>query len=875
MKPLRLTMSAFGPYADTQSVDFTRLGTSGLYLITGETGSGKTTIFDAISFALFGEASGKARNRYQMLRSDFADEKARTFVELDFSSANDVYSIKRAIRNNGQEVELRLPDGANVSGERNVRPKVTEIIGLERDQFAQIVMIAQNDFLRFLQSGTKDRVGILRDIFGTDALRSFQENLKSRARALSGELDVCRGEFARHGLDPYRRDEQFARWDEQLENDRKELSVTDERLAGYEKQKTGLAAKMAVARELAGKFDALDAARAALAAHSAKAGEMERIGERHARGEIALRRVGPFAGRSDETGRRHVAARDDLNKARARAASAQTGLAKARALLADLPPLDDRRAAFDRLKREWEQSADGFDRLSVLASDYHAIETKRSGLRDSRAALEALIAGFNAASDGHRAIEEAFLRGQAGILAKNLVAGKPCPVCGSTGHPAPAGLAEGEVSEGRLEKARGTLDEARVKRDAKATACAELKSAIETLIGRFLADLSAFVPGVTWDEAGERLSERLKAAQARRERLAAEKKAEERALAALAQKREAAASQGAEADKADQAARTLLEERERREREQGKIHDEARGAYVGALRANGFADEAEYAAALVTEDDLAFMARRLADYGKEKERLDSEIGRLTAETKDREKPDLQRLAAEAEAVDIASAGLRERRDEIKSRLEQTNRVLNELRQSAARFARLEKRYAAVRQLSDTANGKLDFETYAQAAYFERVLGAANLRLRRMSQSRYTFLRKADSDSGNRKWGLELEVLDAYTGKTRSANTLSGGESFLASLSLALGLSDVVQQSVGGVRLDAMFIDEGFGYLDPEALELAVRTLSEMTGGGRIIGVISHVAELGERIDRQIRVEKTTGGSRISFRGQNLERTEDR
>ncbi|MDR3280100.1 MAG: hypothetical protein LBT23_06285, partial [Synergistaceae bacterium] len=190
--------------------------------------------------------------------------------------------------------------------------------------------------------------------------------------------------------------------------------------------------------------------------------------------------------------------------------------------------------------------------------------------------------------------------------------------------------------------------------------------------------------------------------------------------------------------------------------------------------------------------------------------------------------------------------------------------LDELRRAAERFSKLEHRYAAVKQLSDAANGKLDFETYAQTAYFERVLRAANTRLKLMSQNRYALLRKTDNDDGRKRSGLELEVMDAYTGKARSANSLSGGESFMTSLSLALGLSDVVQQSVGGIRLDAMFIDEGFGSLDPDVLELAVRTLSDMTGGGRIIGIISHVAELRERIDKQVRVEKTPSGSKISL-----------
>jgi exonuclease SbcC len=258
------------------------------------------------------------------------------------------------------------------------------------------------------------------------------------------------------------------------------------------------------------------------------------------------------------------------------------------------------------------------------------------------------------------------------------------------------------------------------------------------------------------------------------------------------------------------------------------------------------------------------MKKQIAGYEKTGEQLERDIKRLEAETKDKERPDTGKLKSDIAAAGNAVENISGRRDETRIRLDQTLDKLKYLRRSSEELDRSEKEYAAVKQLSDKANGRLDFETYAQLAYFERVLRAANLRLKVMSQNRYVLLRKEDSDDKRSKMGLELEVLDSYTCKRRSANTLSGGESFMASLSLALGLSDVVQQSAGGVRLDAMFIDEGFGSLDSEVLELAIRTLQDMAGCGRMIGVISHVAELRERIDKQIFVEKTTSGSRIKL-----------
>ena len=290
MKPIKLKMSAFGSYADEQLIDFGRLGESGLYLITGETGSGKTTIFDAISFALFGKASGINRSDYTMLRSDFAGTNDKTLVELDFvtggeafSSAesssnavsnNAVYRIKRTIKKNGQDVVLTLPGGTLISGDRNVKEKISEIVGLDKDQFAQIVMIAQNEFLRFLQSVTDDRLKILRRIFGTEVLKNFQEQLKIRAKQEGEKLRFIIHDFNRYEVDVHKREEQFGEWEEQIKTDRAELANLDKAHAQYDKSKQELAAKIAIAEELTKKFTDLASSRVRLREHESMALEM-------------------------------------------------------------------------------------------------------------------------------------------------------------------------------------------------------------------------------------------------------------------------------------------------------------------------------------------------------------------------------------------------------------------------------------------------------------------------------------------------------------------------------------------------------------------------------------------------------------------------
>ena len=1005
MKPLKLKMNAFGSYADLQNIDFAALGTNGLYLITGETGSGKTTIFDAISFALFGKASGASRGDYGMLRSDFADANDKTFVELDFVSGNTVYNIRRVIKKSGQDVTLLLPDGTTVSGDRNVKSRIDEIVGLDKDQFAQIVMIAQNDFLRFLQSGTDERLKILRRIFGTEMFKNFQEQLKAHAKREKERRDLIIHDFNRHEVDVYKRDAQFAEWETQVKTDKTALSKADKSLAQYDAVKQNLAAELAVAGELCKKFSDLASSRILLDKHESKASEIETCKRRAALGETALRKVKPLADDAAKTAANHATAQANLGAATKQETAAAAELELAASAIRELPPLAEAQTAFNELSKKWEAvverlkkltalkksgdeiagkqtvlsgmqgelaatceildslppvddvknaidqltqeltcNEDTQAKLSALQMDLVVVAEKQNALSKMQLEFEILDIDFANVDGKHRSLEDAFFRSQAGILASTLTDGEPCPVCGSAVHPNPSVLSAGDVTEAELKKAKAAKESAQSKREEKSLECGRTKSEIEVLSSRFFADLSAhapnatletaarqlaeitntvrtkiselskkkaetekslaelkakfdnatnkrdkltpevaslqgeiaslvnrfendfseFAPNAKWETSKTKLTELLGQTQNESDTLTADKKTAEQSLANLAASWETATKRKSAAESAHQSAQTLVAERGANELEASKLCADARAKYEEVLRTHAFSSEAEYAAALITEDELANMARQLTDYEKNGEQLTRDIKRLENETAGKARPDMEKLETEAAKANAESSALGKQREEIKSRLDKTESKLKELRQAAIDFERADKSYAAVKQLSDAANGKLDFETYTQMAYFERVLFAANQRLKMMSQNRYTLLRKTESSDGRLKTGLEIEAFDAYTGKARSANSLSGGESFMASLSLALGLSDVVQQSAGGIHLDAMFIDEGFGTLDTETLDIAIKTLSEMAGADRIIGIISHVTELRERVDKQIQIEKTTGGSRITM-----------
>ena len=1013
MKPILLTMSAFGSYAGEETLDFTQLGTSGLYLITGETGSGKTTIFDAISYALFGKASGNARSDSKMLRSDYAQGRTRTFVSLHFSSGGSLYTILREMipsisRKEGdvtlkESVALTLPDGTVLDRAREVDAKVLEIIGLDRHQFAQIVMIAQNDFLRFLRSGTEDRVKILRQIFGTAALRTFQESLKARAKAKEDERKMLLRDFEKHEVDPYKREEVFAEWAQQITADEVAVQQLDATIATHDADAKALAGRIAIAEELSKKFASLLGQQAALAQHEAQADDMVLLSDRQKRGETALRAVKPTQNQALEAEKAFAAATLELESAKDDAKEADEALRVLLEAIANLVPLGSAQEAFDILQREWERAAERLNQLTALTDEHATLTAKRTHLRSLHAELaeiektlqgllplmeardaldmsrqklaaaaerqsalsvlrqehdtlaarqrnltlaqadfEALNAAFHAADNTYKALYEQFLRGQAGVLARTLSEGKPCPVCGSAAHPAPAKAPEGGVDETRLNAASDTAETARKALDAKATECAALREIIGTLselflesaaalipgctlqaadglladatqaaehvlreqtrestvaeeaftalsqqteqltsrkdellpehtalvaeikarTARFLQDFAAIRPDATWENATQELPALLASAKAASADLSGKRTAAEAALLKLKSHWERAAAKRSERENACAAATERVLEREKHAAQANVRREETAAAYALALSQSGFMGEADYAAALISEESLSSMAKQLADYAERGNQIRRDIGRLTAETAGQQPPDLAALQSEALRLSDALALLRAQREEAKSRLDRTAQTLDELKKSAANLAAVEKDYTAVRGLSETANGKLDFETYAQMAYFERVLRAANSRLTVMSQGRYTLLRQEDSTDGRKRMGLELAAFDSYTGKSRPSASLSGGESFMASLSLALGLSDVVQQSAGGIRLDTMFIDEGFGSLDAEVLNLSIRTLSDMAGGSRLIGIISHVAELTDRIDKQVYIEKTTAGSRI-------------
>lgn len=915
MRPLTLALSAFGPYAGAVTVDFTRLEQEGIYLICGDTGAGKTTIFDAISFALYGEASGPDRTA-RTLRSDFADADTPTFVELTFAYRGQTYRIRRApeylrpkkrgegLTLQAAEVEFALPDGRVLTRRAEVARAVEELLGIDRAQFGQIVMIAQGDFRRLLTASTDERSEIFRKLFGTDAFRRFQQSLESRrkelygktrdaaqqVRALAAQLRLPEGSDEAATLGDWMERDVLAadklvelarvpqeRGRAQLAEQDALLSQADERIADLsrraERARTAaqLRADLAEADEKIAALEAeAPAVAAALEAAEAQAPERARLAAEAAREDAALGQYGAYAAAqravtaAERAQRTAARGRDEADAQLAKREQERATVQRTAERLADAPT----RAAAQEAARA--QLADQLQRAEADLRERTRLEREQNqSARDRQSAEDAYraaAAAYRAAQDAAAALSRAYLDGQAGVLALQLEPGEPCPVCGSTEHPRPAAQADAVPTQEDLDQAEAARSQA----EAEARRAAQAASAARTRAEERTAALGSFTEahgdGAALDARRADLARALADAEAQ----LTEARADEKALCAA---REQTGRLAQELD-------SLMQ---RRDELRDAAEQAARDLRAAQERAALIAQQLPYPTEAEARSSLARLQGAVSALDRELDRsrkAQAEHDRAEAQAQSR-RAELERQISQIDGAGAADdaetqlararaerSALSDERTALYARLSANDALLAQLERIGAANERTLDAYREIAPVALTANGRLlgkdrvSFETYLQGMYFDRMLAAANRRLSVMTTGRYELTRRREALSHVGQTGLDLDVVDHYTGKARDAGSLSGGEAFKASLALALGLSDVVQAHAGGIQLDTMFIDEGFGSLDSESLELAIKTLTELTGSGKLVGIISHVEELKESIDRKIVVERGREGSTL-------------
>lgn len=918
MRPLKLTMSAFGPYAGRMELDFEDLGTNGLYLITGDTGAGKTTIFDAISFALFGEASGGNREP-GMLRSKYADPKTPTEVELTFRYAGKEYTVTRnpeymrpkerreGLTKQTANATLVYPDGHQVDKLKEVNAAVRDILGLDREQFSQVAMIAQGDFLKLLLADTQERQKIFRNIFHTNLYVELQAQLSQQANAVTSQWKEAGNSIrqyqegilwaedspiagqageARNGGLPA--EQVLSVLDALLEEDQKTHQELDTRLADVDKAMQALVSQLTRA-------EACQKARATLAQTEQKIQESEALLQQCQAELEAQQEKKP---RQDVLGQeiteieltlpaytRLAELQNSLDTSRKQQQKTESGLDTAQkqrdslskemeSLKAERKALENCDAEKEKLLRQKQEQQDTLKDLQDLVNGIGSLRIQQKNRKDAQDRYTA------AAENSSRLLREydnrniAFLNEQAGIIAGRLEEGQPCPVCGSIHHPAPAVMADFAPTEADVKKAKQAYEKAARDTEAASSAAAEeagkATALEETLTRQIASTLGALEIGAAEAAARARIAEQtasIAVLDAEIKKIVQALKEKEKLDALIPRKEKALSDQDGHITALRESLASFQATIQSATKQVDTLRNQLPFPDKSAASARKLALEKEQ------EDFRKALALAEKNYSSCKDTLSSLNGsasQLRQQLESEEELDAEALTREKIALTARKTEMQNAQKDIHARLAANETCRKNIRSKSREYAALEEKQKWLCALSDTANGKISgkakimLETYIQTTYFDRILARANVRLMKMTGGQYDLKRRVSEENKRSQIGLELDVIDHYNGTQRSVKTLSGGESFKASLAMALGLSDEVQMSTG-IQLDTLFVDEGFGSLDPESLNQAYSTLASLTEGNRLVGIISHVAELKERIDKQIVVTKEkSGGSRATI-----------
>lgn len=917
MRPIKLTMSAFGPYAGKTVLELDKLGKDGLYLITGDTGAGKTTIFDAISFALFGEASGDVRGS-STLRSKYAEPETPTEVELVFEYDNKQYTIKRnpsyerpksrgdGTTNVTANAELHCPDDKIVHKTREVDKAIIEILGVNRNQFSQIAMIAQGDFQKLILASTSERIEIFRKLFKTKFYENLQERLKIESGKLKNEVDSLKASVKQyiHGVYCEEDNANSIR----LENAKNEIISFEETIKIIElliaDDKKASAINEAELNEIGNTIEALsviisqaekyseakkniEVYKTSLESLKANLSVLEKAKNECEKDKVKVDELAKMINSIeaqlaeydalDEKIKEHKQYELELSvdseslesKTECLAElSQEIELLKQEKLTLENATVE--RIKLESVKNDYEQQ---FSAICNLSEELTALGILKEYLASAQKEYSDSFATSELLKKDYDAKYKAYLDEQAGIIASELKDNEPCPVCGSVSHPKLASLSECAPTKEELDKLKSNLEKAQKDVSSKSEIAGKANGAVSEKEEAVSKSVSELLGEVSLDRASETIKEKKTSLSDNinetKKQIDAEIKKEKRRT---------------ELD-------SVIPEKENK---LNKLIDEVNGLKekIAVNKANvtsAIERIAEYHNKLQYESKSAAETEidKLID---EKNKIESAIEQANVAYNDCEKEigltsakieETKKILADIVEIDMESetakknelverkTALLKKQDAIKIRLASNQSALDNILSQSEKIKTVEAKHIWVKSLSNTANGsigggkeKVMLETYIQATYFDRIIAKANKRFSIMTGGQYDLERHIGSTGDNRgQTGLELDIIDHYNGSRRSVSSLSGGEKFKASLSLALGLSDEIQSSAGGIKLDTMFVDEGFGTLDEESLRQAMDALRSLSNGNRLVGIISHVAELKEKIDKQIIIKKEKiGGS---------------
>ncbi len=1020
MRPIEMTISAFGPYADKTVIDFTKLGEKGLFLICGDTGAGKTTIFDAISFALFGEASGKTRES-SMLRSDFAKPDTKTFVKLKFLYGKKIYTVERnpryerpRLKGEGTTMEsadayLEYPDGRSVSGVKEVNEALKEILSLDKNQFSNVAMIAQGDFMELLTASTEKRAEIFRKIFDTNVYVRFQKIANEESLALKREYEKYienaesflkgvslpedsdidfegslekRAESVRALIEKDKETEDILNKEKEVLNKNyneiekeivfelykieKELSEKESSIKEKENtvslfqkaQSKIMPVENAINEAKNDKKEALclieetklkleEAKNKLIVAEKNLSLEEEKEPVREEKAAL-LKKITDEAEGYKKARSYKLELVEIVKKGKAEKEKYEKAISDKEQFEKEKTELNDLINSLENCQSEKEKAQ--AENLQLERNKETLLKVKKQSeevLKEEKTADKTKVSLVKAEEEREKALlqysaaEKAFIKCQAGILAKDLIDGEPCPVCGSLTHPAPAKIDIENISKEAVDELKGMYEE---KREAAVnlssslgalnTKITEMKKSIYELykisFGKDLESIdidfieneinenkkALILISDKIDELSKKCTER-ENAKTKLEKTENSLKSIEDSIKefdeALKGYREAALEKKTLLDEtvknltyssAEEAAKNYKEVKKDLEEMKNKLNalrqekesissseaslksalneKEAQiikientissktAEFEKAVTESGFENTQMYFEIKKEEKNISLYTDEINNYKKECIVVKEEIQNLEKDYKNKEVKDIEFLKEKSLQLKAKKEEAEGKTKEIYARIQANNSALSKGESYIKKAVETEKKYAVYSNIAKTACGnltgaeKITFEQFVQQEYFKEIIFEANKRFGKMTFGRYRLLNRENPINKRSSSGLDIDVLDGYTGKTRSVNTLSGGESFKASLSMALGLADVIKKYSGGIYIDTMFIDEGFGTLDSASLDKAVEILDSLTEGNKLIAVISHVDELKNRIDKQIVVNSSSKGSTVKI-----------
>lgn len=910
MRPTKLIMSAFGPYSNKVEIDFDKLGKNGLYLITGDTGAGKTTIFDAITYALYGRASGENRDA-SMFRSKYALESTPTSVELSFTYSGKEYYIKRnpeyvrpKSRGDGfttqkASAELYLPNGKTIDKPKEVNDAVIDILGVDYHQFTQIVMIAQGDFLKLLNSSTDERKQIFQKLFKTQKYNLLQEKIKEDFLEINKKYNSLKSTIMQY-IDGIKceEDENLYLTIEKIKNDEAPFIdviplIEDSINNSIEEEKECQSALDKIDGEIEEITKILTKAKTLMdAKKSIKKSEQELLKKEEEKNKLSLKveeAKKEYDKRDDilneitqieiklddydeleknineeENIRNRIDDNDKLfNK---------KSLSKDK-LEEDIKNIEEEIRSIDEIIKNKSKYIEKKSKLEEEKKDIDTIINDKENFDKTKETYENLLKDYKIKSEKAQASKEkydkgnrAYLDEQAGILAKNLIENEPCPVCGSTSHPNPAKQEFNAPTKEELEKLKSESEKAQEKERKASEKAGEVKGSLKEIEERLNKLSNDILNGKSLEEKKDDTENLLNEVLDKISDIEDKETTKEELNHSLQKNKDTLTKLKDEIQNIINSKLTdetmLKTISQRIDTLKGNLKYENKNA---ALKTKKSLEQTKKS----IEENYKETNEAFEDCKRSIDDINIKIDTNKEILKNSEDIDITKEEEKQAYLKTEKQNLQNKQKNINLTKEINFSYLEKIQSKLKEQEKVEEKYKWLNALSSTANGtltgkeKIMLETYIQMAYFDRIINRANIRLISMTSGQYELIRKTSADNKRKQSGLELDVIDHYNGSQRDVKSLSGGESFKASLCLALGLCDEIQSSAGGIKLDTMFVDEGFGSLDEESLSQAIRTLASLCEGNRLVGIISHVSELREKIDKQIIVKKEkTGGSKV-------------